>query len=162
PAPIASFTMLKLAYRSASSFFRRSRKKYAATSAGTIRRSQSISGHRNFMASSQVLWQASARRQLAAPLAQIGEPQNGIDDLMALRKMGQRLGPARRANEIGDDENEGSSLHDPKSSLQKIAQVRRGRTGTLGPRKHSVEDVERMAPAAPRRNHRIYTVTIEQ
>ena len=66
---------------------------------------------------------------------------------MALRKMGQRLGPARRANEIGDDENEGSSLHDPKSGLEKIAQVRRGRTGTLGPRKHPVEDVDRVAPA---------------
>src|SRR5207249_7797684 len=81
---------------------------------------------------------------------------------MALRKMGQRLGPARRANKIGDDENEGSSLHDPKISLEKIAQVRRGRTGTLGPRKHPVEDVDRVAPAAPRRNHRIYLVTIEQ
>ena len=34
------------------------------------------------MASSQVLWQASARRQLAAPLAQIGEPQNCIDEII--------------------------------------------------------------------------------
>ena len=50
--PIASFTMLKLAYRRAVCFFRRNKKKYAATSAGTLRSSQSISGHRNFMVSS--------------------------------------------------------------------------------------------------------------
>src|SRR5919109_306114 len=72
--------MLKLAYLSAASFFRRNRKKYAATSAGTIRRSKSISGHKNFMASSQVLRQASARRQLAPSLAQVSEAQNCIDE----------------------------------------------------------------------------------
>ena len=81
---------------------------------------------------------------------------------MALRQVSQRLGPAGRTNEIGDDENEGSSLHDPKSGLQEIAQVRRGRAGAFGPGKHPVENVEHVAPAAPRRNHRIDAVAIEQ
>src|ERR671918_1091557 len=82
PAPSASFTMLKLAYLSAACCLRRNRKKYPATSAGTTRRSQSISGHRNFMVPSQVLRQASARRQLAPALAQVGESQDGVDEIV--------------------------------------------------------------------------------
>src|SRR4029077_980810 len=101
PGPIASFTMLKLAYLSAAVFFRRSRKTYAATSTGTISRSQSISGHRNVIASSQVLGQISSRRQLASPLAQVGEPQNCIDKVIAGGQFqGVHASPAERRPEL--------------------------------------------------------------
>src|SRR4029453_6090924 len=101
PAPIASFTMLKLAYLRAASFLRRKRKKYPATSAGTTRSSQSISGHRNVMASSQMLRQISAGRQLSSPLAQVGEPANCIDKIVVRGKLKRvHAGLAERRPEL--------------------------------------------------------------
>src|SRR5687768_1774836 len=81
---------------------------------------------------------------------------------MALGKMSERLGPARRADKVGHDENEGAPLHDAKSGLQKVAQVRRRRAGRLGPGKYSMQDVEGVTPAASSRNDGVHRVAVKQ
>jgi hypothetical protein len=81
---------------------------------------------------------------------------------MALRKVGQRFSPTGCADEIGHDKNQGSSLHDSKSCLHKIAQVGRGGTRRLRTGKYPVENMKRVAPAAARRNNRINAVAIQQ
>src|SRR5262249_51523753 len=110
-APIASLTMLRLAYASAAFFFRRSSQRYPATSRGTAASNQRSSGHWKVMGRFQMRRQNSAAAQLAAPLAQIGEAQDGIDEIV-FRRQFQRvhagatkcsaqllLAPLRRAGE---------------------------------------------------------------
>ena len=94
-------------------------------------------------------------------LERIVEPHG--DDLVPLREMRERLGPARRADEIGHDEHQRAPRHDVRAP--RAAERRRSvgaDCGSSGRVSICVQDVQHVAPAAARRDHRIHAVAVEQ
>ena len=84
------------------------------------------------------------------------------DDIMPARKLCERLRPAGRADEIGDDENERAPRRHAPGHLQQVREVRGIRTLDLGPRLHPVQQVQHLAPAAARGNYGVDAIAVEE
>ena len=84
------------------------------------------------------------------------------DDIMAARKLCERLCPTGRADEIGDDENERAPRRHAPGHLQQVREVRGIRTLDLGPRLHPVQQVQHLAPAAARGNYGVDAIAVEE
>ncbi len=84
------------------------------------------------------------------------------DDVVPLREMGQRLRPAGRADEIGDDEHQRSPRRDAIGRLQQLAEVGLRRLRARRPRQHPVQQVQHLPTAAARRNHRVDGIAVEE
>ena len=82
--------------------------------------------------------------------------------LMALRELAERLFPAGRADEVGDDEDRRAPLDRALRREQQLAQV--GRTGRRfgRPRGHALQQLEHVRPAAARRQHGVDVRAVEQ
>ena len=84
------------------------------------------------------------------------------DDVVPLREVGERLRPSRRADEIRDDEDERAPRRHRIGGAQELAEVGgadlRARRAVL----HPVQEMQHLAPAAPRRDDRVHAIPVEQ
>jgi hypothetical protein len=82
--------------------------------------------------------------------------------LVALRELAEGAFPARRADEVGDDEDRRAALDRALRRQQQLAQVGRA-AGALGrARRHPLQQVEDVDAAAARRQHGVDVVAVEE
>ncbi len=86
------------------------------------------------------------------------------DDVVPLREVGERLFPARRADEVGDDEHQRAPRRDAVRGLEEVGELRLdGRARRrFRPRRHLLHQVQHVAAAAARRHHGVDAVAVEQ
>jgi hypothetical protein len=84
------------------------------------------------------------------------------DQLVAAREQRERLGPARRADEIRHHEDERAALDHREAAVQQVLQARSRRARELRPRGHLAHEVQHVAPAASRRDHGVDLLAVEQ
>src|SRR5439155_11568742 len=84
------------------------------------------------------------------------------DDLVALHEVAQELGPARLADEIGDDEDQRAALDHVRAGLQQFPQVRASALRRRLQGGHLVQDLQYVAAAVARRDHRLDTAAVEE
>src|SRR5690606_18115193 len=91
-----------------------------------------------------------------------GAEERERQGLLVVREMAERLVPARRADEVRDQENERAALDHLAGHLQEGRQIRRRRTAELGTRKQRIEDMQDMRAADPGGNHGVQAAAEEQ
>ena len=80
-----------------------------------------------------------------------------------VRELAERRVPARRADEVGDDEDAAAALDDALAGPQQVAQVRsRPAALAAGRGRHALQQVQHVQAAAARRQHGVDLGAVEQ
>ena len=83
------------------------------------------------------------------------------DDFVPLGELAERPLPARRADEVRDDEQERAPVDEVEGALQQCVELRALAFGQRRALLHGVQDGEHLAPAGARRDHVVHVEAVE-
>jgi hypothetical protein len=84
------------------------------------------------------------------------------DDFVAHRQLAEPRRPAGRADEVRDDEHYRAARHGVGAGEQELGELGLSGRGQRRPGLHAVQDLQHLAPAAPRRDHGVDARAVEQ